>query len=66
MGGAAVAAHTDSFWPMTLLAILSLWVAFAGVDVRKRARTAANTPTPRRRVFTRNPRKPFTLARLPA
>ncbi|HEY2409852.1 MAG TPA: protein translocase subunit SecD [Polyangiaceae bacterium] len=32
-GGAAVAAHTDSFWPMTLLAMLSLWVAFAGVDV---------------------------------
>ena len=31
--GAAAAAHNDAFWPMTLLAAVSLWIAFAAVDV---------------------------------
>jgi preprotein translocase subunit SecD len=31
--GAAAAAHNDAFWPMVLLGSLSLWVAFAAVDV---------------------------------
>jgi preprotein translocase subunit SecD len=32
-GGAAIAAHNDAFWPMVLLGIASLWVAFAAVHV---------------------------------
>ena len=32
-GGAAAAAHADAFWPMVLLGTLSLWLAFAAVDV---------------------------------
>ncbi|HEX2674056.1 MAG TPA: protein translocase subunit SecD [Polyangiaceae bacterium] len=31
--GAAAAAHNDSFWPMVMLGILSLWIAFAAVEV---------------------------------
>ncbi|HTA91181.1 MAG TPA: protein translocase subunit SecD [Polyangiaceae bacterium] len=31
--GAAAAAHNDAFWPMVLLGVLSLWFAFAAVDV---------------------------------
>ena len=31
--GAAAAAHNDAFWPMVMLAILSLWTAFAAVEV---------------------------------
>ena len=31
--GAAAAAHNDSFWPMAILGILSLWIAFAAVEV---------------------------------
>jgi len=31
--GAAAAAHNDAFWPMVFLAILSLWIAFAAVEV---------------------------------
>ncbi len=32
-GGAAAAAHNDAFWPMVLLGTISLWLAFAAVDV---------------------------------
>ena len=31
--GAAAAAHNDAFWPMVVLGILSLWIAFAAVEV---------------------------------
>ncbi|HEY1534166.1 MAG TPA: hypothetical protein VGF76_09105, partial [Polyangiaceae bacterium] len=31
--GAAAAAHNDAFWPMVLLGSLSLWIAFAAIDV---------------------------------
>ena len=31
--GAAAAAHNDAFWPMVVLGLLSLWIAFAAVDV---------------------------------
>ncbi len=31
--GAAAAAHNDAFWPMVLLGVLSLWFAFAAIDV---------------------------------
>ena len=31
--GAAAAAHNDAFWPMALLGAISLWIAFAAVDV---------------------------------
>jgi preprotein translocase subunit SecD len=31
--GAAASAHNDAFWPMVLLATLSMWLAFAAVDV---------------------------------
>ncbi len=31
--GAAAAAHNDAFWPMVLLGVLSLWVAFASIDI---------------------------------
>jgi preprotein translocase subunit SecD len=31
--GAAAAAHNDAFWPMVMLGALSLWIAFAAVDV---------------------------------
>lgn len=31
--GAAAAAHNDAFWPMVLLGVLSLWIAFAAADV---------------------------------
>ena len=31
--GAAAAAHNDAFWPMVVLGVLSLWVAFSAVDV---------------------------------
>lgn len=31
--GAAAAAHNDAFWPMVMLAVLSLWIAFAAVEV---------------------------------
>jgi preprotein translocase subunit SecD len=31
--GAAAAAHNDSFWAMVLLGTLSLWLAFAAVDL---------------------------------
>jgi preprotein translocase subunit SecD len=31
--GAAAAAHNDAFWPMAVLAVLSLWIAFAAVEV---------------------------------
>jgi preprotein translocase subunit SecD len=30
---AAAAAHNDAFWPMVVLGMLSLWIAFAAVDV---------------------------------
>ena len=32
-GGAAAAAHNEAFWPMVLLGLLSLWVAFCALDV---------------------------------
>jgi len=32
-GGAAAAAHNDAFWPMAILAVLSLWIAFAAVEI---------------------------------
>ncbi|MET0789881.1 MAG: protein translocase subunit SecD [Polyangiaceae bacterium] len=32
-GGAAAAAHNDAFWAMVLLGTISLWLAFAAVDV---------------------------------
>ena len=31
--GAAAAAHNDAFWPMVVLGILSVWIAFAAVPV---------------------------------
>jgi len=31
--GAAAAAHNDAFWPMVILGMLSLWIAFAAVEV---------------------------------
>jgi len=31
--GAAAAAHNDAFWPMVMLGVLSLWIAFAAVEV---------------------------------
>jgi preprotein translocase subunit SecD len=31
--GAAAAAHNDAFWPMVLLGALSLWIAFAAINV---------------------------------
>jgi preprotein translocase subunit SecD len=31
--GAGAAAHNDAFWPMVLLGTLSVWIAFASVDV---------------------------------
>lgn len=31
--GAAAAAHNDAFWPMVLLGAISLWIAFAAVNV---------------------------------
>jgi len=31
--GAAAAAHNDAFWPLVILGMLSLWIAFAAVEV---------------------------------
>lgn len=31
--GAAASAHNDAFWPMVFLGVVSLWIAFAAVDV---------------------------------
>ncbi|HTA90875.1 MAG TPA: hypothetical protein VK745_14890, partial [Polyangiaceae bacterium] len=31
--GAAAGAHNDAFWPMVLLGAVSLWIAFAAIDV---------------------------------
>src|SRR4051795_2786179 len=46
--------------------VYSVPSALAGVQPTNAVRTTASRLAPRRRVFTRNPRKPFTLARLSA